>query len=68
MKINELLKNFEIFMTNEERKILDNLTTPCYIDTFTEREQLVIENLARKSLLTKVYQQGTMVVVPNEEH
>jgi hypothetical protein len=66
MKISNLIKEFEIFTTNEEKQILDKIGTPCYIDTFSDREQFVIENLVKKSLLSKVQIRGSTVVVPNE--
>jgi hypothetical protein len=36
------------------------------IDTFTEREQTIIENLIRKSLVSKVYNKGSILVMANE--
>lgn len=67
MKLNELIKEFTIHVTNEENQLLDKIKSPCYYETFTEREQFVIENLFRKSLLTKVYNKGNVVVVPNDK-
>jgi hypothetical protein len=67
MKINELIENFDIFVTNEEKKLLDRIKNTCNIEIFTEREQVVIENLIRKSLLSKVYFKGNMLVSPNEK-
>lgn len=67
MKINELINGFTIFVTNEERTVLDKITKPCYVETFNEREQAIIENLIRKSLLSKIVYQGDVVVKPNEK-
>ncbi len=67
MKINELINGFTIFVTNEERTVLDKISKPCYVESFTEREQAVIENLIRKSLLSKIVYQGDTVVKPNEK-
>lgn len=67
MKLNELIKEFTIHVTNEENQLLDKIKSPCYYETFTEREQFVIENLFRKSLLTKVHNKGNVVVVPNDK-
>jgi hypothetical protein len=67
MKLNELIKEFTVHVTNEENDLLDKIESPCYYESFTEREQFVIENLFRKSLLTKVYNNGNIVVVPNEK-
>lgn len=66
MKFNDLIKDFSIQMSNEEKTLLDKISNPCYVDTFSEREQYVIESLIRKSLLSKVYYKGNTVVIPNE--
>ena len=34
--------------------------------SFTEREQAIIENLIRKSLVSKVYSKGSTLVLANE--
>lgn len=67
MKINELIKTFEIYTSLEEKKILDKISSPCYVDMFSEREQKIIENLIRKSLIVKLYNNGQMIVAPNEK-
>jgi hypothetical protein len=54
MKINELVRSFEIFTTNEERILLQRLTKPTLLSILPEREQHVAENLIRKSLLIKI--------------
>lgn len=66
MKISNLIKEFEIFTSSEEKQMLDKIHSPCYINAFSDREQYVIESLIRKSLLTKVNVRGSIVVVPNE--
>lgn len=67
MKINELINGFTIFVTNEERTVLDKISKPCYVESFSDREKVVIENLIRKSLLSKIVYQGDIVVKPNEK-
>jgi hypothetical protein len=67
MKLNELITDFEIFITNEEKRLVDKISSPCYIDIFTERELQVIDNLVRKSILSKVNYKGTILVVGNEK-
>jgi hypothetical protein len=65
MKINELIQNFTIFTTNEENAVLDKLTEPCYIENFNERDRTVIENLIRKSLVTKIIHHGGVMIKQN---
>jgi hypothetical protein len=67
MKLNELIKEFTVYANNEENDLLDKIKSPCYYESFTEREQYIIENLFRKSLLTKVHNRGNIIVVPNEK-
>ena len=66
MKLNELIEDFTIFTTNEEKQVLSKIDDMMPIDTFTEREQTIIENLVRKSLVSKVHQRGSTLVMANE--
>lgn len=66
MKINQLISDFSIFMTNEEEKLLNSLTNDVRpLQSFSEREQTVIENLNRKSLVAKVFTKNQCWVMKN---
>lgn len=54
MKISQLVNGFEIYTTNEEREMLDKITHPIKMSALNEREQVIAENMIRKSLLIKV--------------
>lgn len=66
MKLNELIKQFSIAMSNEEKSMLDRMSGVQSLDSFTEREQFVIEGLIRKSLVSKVHSKGSVLVMANE--
>jgi hypothetical protein len=66
MKLNELIKSFSIAMSNEEKALLDKMQGVQPLDTFTEREQVIIENLVRKSLVSKIHNKGSILVMVNE--
>lgn len=66
MKLNELIKDFTIYTTNEEDVVLSKIDDILPFDSFTEREQTIIENLIRKSLVSKVQHKGSMLVKANE--
>lgn len=66
MKLNELIKQFSIAMSNEEKDVLDRMSGVQPLDSFTEREQFVIEGLIRKSLVSKVHNKGSVLVMANE--
>ncbi len=63
MKINELLRSFEIYTTIEEQKLLTKLQKPTKLSSLPEREQQIAENMIRKSLLKKIGQKDPEVVV-----
>lgn len=65
MKLNELSRNLNIWTSNEERKLMSEILEPRPLDTFTERDQTIIETLVRKNLLIKVKGQHTVYVYPN---
>tara|TARA_B100000925_G_C21560485_1_gene283376 strand:+ start:267 stop:482 length:216 start_codon:yes stop_codon:yes gene_type:complete len=67
MKLNELIKQFTIAMNNEEAKLLKSLKGVIPLESFDEREQFILEGLIRKSLVSKVYNNGNILVVANEE-
>ena len=54
MKISELVKEFEIYTSNDEKKMLEQLTHVRPLNSFSERDQFTIESLIRKSLVIKV--------------
>lgn len=66
MKLNELIKSFDIYITNEERKLLETFDKPVPLSTFAERDQVIINNLIRKSVISKVRYNGTVMVMRNE--
>ena len=65
MKLNDLISHFEIQTTNEENELLDKIKDVMIPEQFTEREQTVIENLIRKSLITKIVEDGKVYLVKN---
>lgn len=62
MKINELVRSFEIWTTNEERALLRKLDRPTLLSMLPERDQQVAEGLIRKSLLIKIGEINPKVV------
>jgi hypothetical protein len=66
MKIKELFSGFTMQMSNEEANILKRLSHITPIIAFPEREQFIIENLIRKSLVTKIRNNGMTLVIANE--
>lgn len=68
MKLNELVDDIKIALNNEEKQLLrrfDSVMTP---EQFTEREQMIINNMIRKSVVNKVSHKGKMYLVKNEKH
>ena len=66
MKINELLGRFEIFTTNEESELLTKLDIETPLQSFPERQRFVIENMIKKSLVSKKMRGKDVMVVKND--
>lgn len=66
MKINELINDFEIYVSNEEKELLKKLDSARSFLSFSERERFIIEGLIRKSLVIKVGHDNPYVIA-NEE-
>ena len=67
MKINELIQSFEIYKTNEEIELLDKMDVkPQPLSSYTEREQVIIDNMVKKSLVSKVRNKDLFLVLRND--
>lgn len=64
--MNELLTDFYIQTSNEEESMLEKMQGVRSLAAYTEREQTVIENLIRKSLVSKTIKNGFVYVVKND--
>ena len=67
MKIDDLVGEFTIAMSNEESEVIKKLDNPLPLHSFPEREQFVIEGLIRKALVSKVRNNNMTLVVANED-
>jgi len=65
MKINELISNFEIFTTNEEKELLEKISEPVWYNSFNERDQFILQSLIRKSLITRINVKNNTYVCRN---
>lgn len=66
MTLNELIRNTKIWVSNEEADLLKKVNDLIPVDSFTQREQFVIENLVKKSLIIKTCSKGVCYVWPNK--
>lgn len=69
MKITDLISDFEIYTSNEEKKLLERLKNPIKLSILTDREQCIAETMIRKSLLKKIgFNDPTVVVNEKATH
>jgi hypothetical protein len=66
MKLNELITEFKIAMSNEEAEVLKKIKGVMPLSEFEDRERFIIESLIRKSLVSKVHKDGSILVIANE--
>jgi hypothetical protein len=66
VRIDDVLKQFTIQVSNEEDALLDDIDSRTPLSQFNEREQFVIENLVRKSLVSKIVIGAQTLVVRND--
>lgn len=67
MKINELIEDFEIWTTNEEKELLEKLKKPIKLSSLNEQDQFRIQAMIRKSLVIKVGMSDPTIVA-NEKY
>ena len=65
MKTKDLLDGFYIWTSTEEHNLLHKIHHPSLLESFSEREQTIIQQLIRKSLLIKVETKNSTYVYPN---
>ena len=63
MKISDLIQG--TFTTNEEAEMMKEIDEASPIEGFTVRQQVIIEQLVRKSLVSKFKMGSTVMVVKN---
>jgi len=63
MKISDLIKS--TFTTNEEAQVMIKLSKASPLRGFSERDQVIIEALIRKSLVSRFKDGSTVLVVKN---
>lgn len=66
MKMNDILENFVIYTSNEEKALLETIEGIRELQSFGERERVIIESLIRKSLVSKIQKNGSTLVMRNE--
>lgn len=66
MKMTDLESNLKIALSNEEAALLERMDNVQPLSSFNERDRVVISGLVRKSCLSKVVHNTTVMVVKNE--
>lgn len=67
MRLRNILQNISIYVTNEEQNLLDKFPDhKVNLASIVERDKIVIENLIRKSLITKINNNGVIFVKKNK--
>ena len=64
MKMSDLIKG--TYITNEEASIMQKLNGESPLAGFSERDQVIIEGLIRKSLVSKIRSKEGIMVAKNE--
>ena len=66
MRLRNIIQDYTIYVNNEEQDLLDKLPERA-VDraTISEREQVVADQLIRKSLLKKLNNNGVILVQKN---
>ena len=67
MKLNELITEFDIYMTNEERGLYEQLDQVVPLISFNERQRVIVNNLIRKSLVSKIRHNNQIMVARNDQ-
>lgn len=62
MRIQEILEDIHVWVTNEESKLLKQLKNPIKLSSLNEHDQFKVQTMIRKNLVTKIGFEDPMVV------
>jgi hypothetical protein len=65
MKLGDL--TVKTILTNEEAEVLEKASGVKSLNSFTEREQFIINSLVRKNMVTKITHENICMVVAYEQ-
>ena len=65
MKLGDL--TVKTILTNEELEVLEKASGVKSLNSFTEREQFIINSLVRKNMVTKITHENICMVVAYEQ-
>jgi hypothetical protein len=65
MKLGDL--TVKTILTNEESEVLEKASGVKSLNSFTEREQFIINSLVRKNMVTKITHENICMVVAYEQ-
>ena len=65
MKLGDL--TVKTILTNEEAEVLEKASGVKSLNSFTDREQFIIDNLVRKNMVTKITHENICMVVAYEQ-
>ena len=66
MRIQDFKPGIDIYLSNEEKEVLDNIKDGSALATYPERQRYIIENLIKKDLVTKIKRNTLYYVVRND--
>lgn len=66
-KVYNILDGFEVWITNEEKELLEKLKEPVKVSNLSEQDQFRVQAMIRKSLITKIGHDDPSVVA-NEKN
>lgn len=65
MKLYELSRSIPTWVSNEERELFESILDLKVLESFDERDRIIIEGLIRKNLLIKIESRNVVYVYPN---
>lgn len=63
MKINELISNVGVWVTNDEEKLLNKIKSPRLLSSFNSHDRFKLETMIRKDLVIKRGFENPVVIV-----
>ena len=68
MIISDVIGSYDIFLSNEEKELVESIDGICTLDSFNEREQCLISSLVGRNILKRRLHNGSYLIKKNEEY
>lgn len=66
MRVEELRAGIDIYLSNEEKTVLEKIVDGSQIEIYKERDRIIIDELVKKDLVSKFSTNNSYLIIRND--